>query len=302
MDETNDLLLGLGVPEEKIIKKGVKLHADEGEIFINDYKYYPRHRESLRKSKIGQIIDEWFINNKNKSLNLAEKFCSSKKHFEKISFDSSSDTAPNWHNNFVSIFDAVSLYGFLAVRNPRYYVEVGSGNTTMFAAQSICDNNLRTKIISIDPFPRRHINELCHKIFRIPFEDMDLEFFDTLTAEDVLVIDNSHRSFPNSDVTVFFTEVLPRLPAGMLYTMHDILLPYDYSEIWSNRQYRWYNEQYLLCSYILGGAGGDKIVYPAKYLTTQDDIFKTFSSLWGPQEMFDGERFKGSFFWMEKGM
>ena len=187
------------------------------------------------------------------------KFCSFKQQYEKTPFDLSVNGAPRWNNNFIPPFDAISIYGFLALHNPRYYVEVGSGNTTMFAAQSIRDNDLRTKIISIDPFPRSEIDKLCHKVYRVPFEDMDLSFFDTFSAEDILLIDNSHRSFPNSDVTVFFTEVLPRLPAGMLYTLHDIFLPMDYPAIWTENEKRWYNEQYLLCAYLLGGAGGDKI-------------------------------------------
>ena len=41
----------------------------------------------------------------------------------------------------------------------------------------------------------------------------------------------------NSDVTVFFTEIA-NLPQGMVYGLHDIFLPWDYPEQWSNRFYR----------------------------------------------------------------
>ena len=170
----------------------------------------------------------------------------------------------------------------------------------MFAAQSIRDNHLRTKIISIDPFPRAEIDQLCHKIYRMPFEDMDLNFFATLTAEDIFVVDNSHRSFPNSDVTVFFTEVLPKLPSGMLYTMHDIFLPVDYPENWSCAERRWYNEQYLLCAYLLGGAAGDKIVCPNAFLGGKNEIFEACRSLWGQGEVLENNWFGGGFFWLRK--
>ena len=37
--------------------------------------------------------------------------------------------------------------------------------------------------------------------------------------------------------------------------MHDILLPFDYPAEWADR---FFNEQYLLASYLLGGAAGDE--------------------------------------------
>jgi hypothetical protein len=168
------------------------------------------------------------------------------------------------------------------------------------AAQAIRDNNLRTKIISIDPQPRAGIDKLCHKIYRTPLENMDLNFFTTLTSEDILLIDNSHRCFPNSDVTVFFTEILPKLPSGLLYTLHDIVLPRDYPEDWTVKEKRWYNEQYLLCTYLLGGAGGDKIKMPTAFLSNKKEIEKVCDTLWGRGELFEGKEWGGCLFWIEK--
>ena len=115
----------------------------------------------------------------------------------------------------------------------------------MFARQAIRDNALRTKIISIDPFPRANIEALCDEIIRLPCEYVPSDFFDSLASDDILFVDNSHRAFPNSDVTVFFTEILPNLPKGLIYGLHDIFLPWDYPDEWRER---FYNEQYLLSS------------------------------------------------------
>jgi hypothetical protein len=269
---------------------------------FRDAAYAPRHRDSLKASRIGEIMDEWYACEKESVLSLAEKFASFKERFEEIPFRTSDKLSPRWGNSFLAPVDAVSVYGFLAERNPRYYVEVGSGNTTLFAARAIRDFGLRTKIISIDPFPRAKIDTLCEKIFRLPFEDMDLDFFSGLTNEDILLIDNSHRAFPNSDVTVFFTEVLPRLPKGILYTMHDIFLPSDYPDTWSRKDKRWYNEQYLLCAYLVGGAGGDRIKFPCSFLGGKKEVFEVFGGLWGAEGIFSGLEFdNGGFFWMEKG-
>jgi hypothetical protein len=240
------------------------------------------------------------LKNQCEIIELVQKFCSFKNYYEKIPLRSSSESSPQWINRWIPPFDAISIYAFLAINNPRYYVEVGSGNTTLFAAQSIRDNNLRTKIISIDPYPRVGIDVLCDTIHRVPFENMDLDFFDILSAEDVLLIDSSHRSFPNSDVTVFFTEVLPKLPPGILYAIHDIFLPWDYPEQWSCQEGRWYNEQYLLCAYLLGGANGDKIVSPNAFLGSKKDAIEACSSLWGNGKFLENIAFGGGFFWLRK--
>jgi len=309
-DEIYNKLLNLNVPIEKIVRmrkeafydsdiESIRIISDDA-IYINEYKYTPKHRLSLRTSKIGNLMKEWYNNNLEEIISLIIKFCSYKQAYEKIPLSLSSNSKPHWKNGWISPLDAISIYGFLALRNPRYYVEVGSGNTTLFAAQSIQDNNLRTKIISIDPYPRADIDKLCYKIYRVPLEDMDLNFFDNLSNEDILLIDNSHRSFPNSDVTVFFTEILPRLTPNILYCLHDIFLPNDYSDIWSAEQKRWYNEQYLLCAYLLGGADGDKIKCPVNFLSEQKDVLEICDTLWKKGELFESEQLEGGFFWLER--
>jgi hypothetical protein len=154
-------------------------------------------------------------------------------------------------------------------------------------------HNLRTKIISIDPHPRAEIDQICDEIFRIPFEDMDLSFFNRLTSEDIFIIDNSHRALPNSDVTVFFTEVLPELPAGLLYALHDIALP---NETYSDR---YYTEQYMLAVYMIGGMANDEIYFPTGFLSNHTPLLKELTQDLHVHDLifynFDG------FFWMKKG-
>lgn len=186
--------------------------------------------------------------------------------FEKIQVrsDDPSDLSPRWVNGWFPGVDAISLYSLLAIHNPRRYVEVGSGNSTMFARQAIIDYGLQTSIVSIDPFPRADIDKICDRVIRLPCEDVDQEVFETLSSTDILFVDNSHRAFPNSDVTVFFTEILPNLPSGMIYGLHDIYLPWDYPDEWRDR---YYNEQYLLAAYLLGGGGGDEIILPNTFIS-----------------------------------
>jgi hypothetical protein len=114
----------------------------------------------------------------------------------------------------------------------------------------------------------------------------------------MLFVDNSHRSFPNSDVTVFFAEALPALRPGTLWGMHDIFLPWDYPEHWRDR---FYNEQYLLLAYLLGGADGDEIVLPVHWAASQPSLHDILAPLWAHEDLFRNAGTNGGCFWMRRG-
>ncbi len=213
-----------------------------------------------------------------------------------IPYETTSDTQAHqaaWNNSWTPPVDGMAIYGMLARHNPARFVEVGSGTSTMFARQAIRDHGLRTRIVSIDPYPRADIDVICDEVIRSRFEKVPADFFAALTAEDLLYIDNSHYSFPGSDVTVFFTELLDVLPSGMIYGLHDIFIPYDYPPSWVGRCY---NEQYLLAAYLLGGARGDQVVFPAHYVSMQPHLVSGFEPIW-PRER--GPLHGGSF-WMRR--
>jgi hypothetical protein len=157
----------------------------------------------------------------------------------------------NWKNSFIPALDGMSLM-WAAARSKSKFIEIGSGNSTIFIRRSLEHHGLKTRLISVDPYPRVEINELCDEVIREPLEKMDLEIFAQLDPGDVIFVDNSHRSFMNSDVTVVMLDILPRLKPGVLVGFHDIFLPFDYLKTWSNRAY---NEQYLLGCYLLANPG-----------------------------------------------
>ena len=86
--------------------------------------------------------------------------------------------------------------------------------------------------------------------------------FESLEAGDVVFVDNSHGSFMNSDVTVVMLDILPRLKQGVLVEFHDIFLPFDYFETWSNRAITssicWRIPRTLTCSSATIGHGPDE--------------------------------------------
>ncbi|HNF38076.1 MAG TPA: class I SAM-dependent methyltransferase, partial [Chitinophagaceae bacterium] len=160
----------------------------------------------------------------------------------------------------------VALYAMLAKFRPARYVEVGSGNSTKVAAKAKKEQGLPTEIISIDPYPRAEIDHLADRIVRQPFEDTDFTFLFDLQPGDILFIDNSHRILPNSDAMVFFLEVLPRLPKGVVVHIHDIYLPYDYPQFMCDR---FYSEQYGLAMFLLADPVRYKTILPNYFISEE---------------------------------
>ena len=192
--------------------------------------------------------------------------------------DAGAPGTPHWNNSYFSALDAIALYGILGSRKPLRYFEVGSGNSTKFARRAAQDLNLNIQITSLDPYPRAEIDALCDRVIRKPLEDADPTLFNELEAGDVLFIDNSHRVFQNSDVAVFFLDILPRLKAGVIVHIHDIFLPYDYPSSWSRRHY---SEQYLLAAYFLADYRKIEVLLPnayvSKHVPLRDVIQKTWA-------------------------
>jgi hypothetical protein len=204
---------------------------------------------------------------------------------------------PYWSNGWIPPLDAVSLCGLLRQYEPERYIEIGSGNSTKFARKVIGEMGLRTKILSIDPAPRAEIDALCDEKIRFALEDLPNEFFTTIGPNDMFFFDGSHRSFPNSDVTVFFTELLPCLPAGAIYGLHDIFLPHDYPATWN---VRFYNEQYLLLAYLFGGGGKDEVLFASSYVCANRNRFRELDALWSTPALAPLSC-GGGCFWARKG-
>jgi predicted O-methyltransferase YrrM len=199
---------------------------------------------------------------------------------------------PSWMNAYLPGLDGAAIYAFLRSRRPATYLEIGSGNSTKFAARARDDGRLDTKIVSVDPSPRAEVDALCDEVIRSPFELADLSVLDRLRPGDVVFFDGSHRVFMNSDVAAFFLDVLPRLPPGVLIGIHDIYLPDDYEPAVAER---YYSEQYMLAAYLLGGGEHVTPVLPAMYLSRATQFDADLDKLWAAPEFIGVERHGGAF-------
>ncbi len=263
---------------------------------FNDYAYHPKRR-NWDDTPVGRRLMALLKADQAKYIRFVEQVCAFDSYFRAIPVlcGAKPSPAPFWENWWLPGLDACLLYSLIALRKPRTYLEVGSGNSTRFVRQAIADFGLDTKIVSVDPRPTSSIDEICDEVIRERCEDAPLSRFQALEAGDILFIDNSHRSFQNSDVTVCFTEIIPGLAPGVIYGVHDIFLPWDYPAEWENR---FYNEQYLLAMYLLGGADGDEVLLPGHYIFQDAD----FTAL--RNRLFIGSRhidWLTSSFWLIRG-
>ncbi len=218
-------------------------------------------------------------------------FLGQRRAFLKISHDKEADSEfePYLRNDFLPIFDAFVQYSLLKLNDPKQYIEIGSGESTKFARRAIKDFGLKTKITSIDPSPRLHIDRICDAVIRKPVEDIDLKIFQSLEEGDILFVDSSHRVFQNSDVTVCFLDIIPYLESGVFVHFHDILLPWDYSKEYGGKRY--YSEQYMLAVLILAEGDRFEIVMP-NYFVLQESQFTNIL------EEFHIGKPSGSSFWI----
>ncbi len=275
-----------------------KLYEDgRSEISIKDYKYKPRVRQ-YESTRGGRQIISLLESNIGEYHAALHDIAAFRDDFSciKVTGDWTSEE-PLWANDWLPGLDSMYLYTLIRKKQPRIYFEVGSGNSTKFVRKAIKDGHLSTKIVSVDPSPRAEVDNICDIVIRKPFEDIDESvYLDMLTAGDVVFIDNSHRSFQSSDVTVFFTEMLPALPAGIIYGIHDIFIPFDYPQLFLPRCY---NEQYLLLAYLLGGHGGDEVIFPGMYVSEGAAFSRSISEIFDSSPFQDIQRAAGAF-WMRR--
>ena len=194
------------------------------------------------------------------------------KILEGVSLEGDPNSAtPYWNNPSFGYLDAAVLITMVAANKPTRYFEIGSGNSTKFARYTINSARLSTHIISLDPHPHVQIDQICDTVIRGRLEDCDLSLFDQLQAGDILFFDGSHRAFTNSDVTVFFLEIIPRLKSGVIIHIHDIFLPSDYPLDWEKRMY---SEQYMLAAMLLCPTQPFKVLVPNFFISEDAELRK----------------------------
>lgn len=148
---------------------------------------------------------------------------------------------------------------------PASVVEVGAGFSTLVAANAARLNG-NTSVTAIEPYPNEFLAAASDvHIVQESVQNVKINFFTGLRANDILFIDSSHVVKTGSDVCFLVLEVLPRLGAGVAVHFHDIFLPYDYPQHWLQERRLFWNEQYLVQAYLIHNQRA-RILFANRYM------------------------------------
>jgi predicted O-methyltransferase YrrM len=151
--------------------------------------------------------------------------------------------------------DAEYLYNVVRHFKPKRIVEIGSGFSTLISLSAIRANQAESpkyscELTCIEPYEMPWLERTSANILRKRVENIEIEFFQRLEANDILFIDSSHVIKPQGDVLFEYHEILPSLKPGVLVHVHDIFTPKDYPDSWLKGEMRLWNEQYLLEAFL----------------------------------------------------
>jgi predicted O-methyltransferase YrrM len=152
--------------------------------------------------------------------------------------------------------DAEMLFGLIRLLKPRRMYEIGSGFSTLLAADALRRNRADgypCRLVAIEPDPPAELEAKLRgdvDLWRVPVQQVSLDEFELLRENDILFIDSSHVCKIGSDVQFEFLEVLPRIRPGVVVHVHDIFMPVEYPKQWVLDWHRFWNEQYLLQAFL----------------------------------------------------
>ncbi|MHB1349603.1 MAG: class I SAM-dependent methyltransferase [Desulfobulbaceae bacterium] len=180
--------------------------------------------------------------------------------------------APGFYLDNINFKSGDAEYWYQIIRSikPRRIFEVGSGNSTLMALRAINANQMedpsyRCKHVCIEPYEMAWLEDIGVLVVRKKVEDLDVDFFSELEANDILFIDSSHVIRPQGDVLFEYLELLPTLKKGVIVHVHDIFSPKNYLEQWLKNEVLFWNEQYLLEAFLTHNASW-KIIGALNYL------------------------------------
>jgi hypothetical protein len=151
--------------------------------------------------------------------------------------------------------DGIILYCFIRQMRPKRIIEVGSGYSScvILDTNELFFGNISCTLIDPNPsillslIPSSDKNRV--RMIKSNVQDVGLDLFMDLAADDILLIDSSHVAKINSDVNYIFFDILPRIRNGVYVHFHDIRYPFEYWKEWIYAGRAW-NEAYVLRAFL----------------------------------------------------
>lgn len=182
-------------------------------------------------------------------------------------------------NDWFSLADAFTLSGIVRKEQPRRIIEIGSGYSSAVILDTLDHTHASAALTFIEPNPERldalvsTNGRLVPEIRVQPVQQVPLDIFDQLEANDVLFVDSSHVVKIGSDLSFIFLRVLPRLKPGVLIHFHDIFYPHSYPEGWL-REGRAWNESLFLRALLVAGSHFEVVAFNSFAGYTFPELFR----------------------------
>jgi predicted O-methyltransferase YrrM len=268
---------------------------------VHYYQSIPDSRElssdlwSSRSSMSGIDINEQF------QIELLREFHSAfSGEYDRFPASSSDPLQFHFSQTMFQAVDAEILYCMIRHFRPRRMIEVGSGMSTLLAADAIRKNQAEGYpccLTAIEPYPRSFLREGVPgltELLEAKVESVPLERFCALEANDIVFIDSSHVVKIGSDVVYEFLELLPRLKAGVMVHFHDIFLPAEYPKSWVLEDRRFWNEQYLLQAFLAFNSAFEVMMAGSFLHLSHSEKLKAAFASYDPANVWPGS------FWMRR--
>ncbi len=161
-----------------------------------------------------------------------------------------------YQNPAYTFSDAIILHCMMRHFKPRRVIEIGSG----YSSCALLDTNERfleshTSFSFIEPYPEL-VKSLIFpddlktvKIVEARLQDVEIDFFNDLEADDFLFVDSTHVCKTGSDVNHLLFNILPSLNSGVHIHIHDVFYPFEYPKEWILEGRSW-NEIYALRAFL----------------------------------------------------
>ena len=182
--------------------------------------------------------------------------------------------------------EAQALHGFVRHVKPKRIVEVGSGVSTKCSLAALKKNASEGspgKITCIEPYPYPWLKESNEiELISQRVQEVPMDLFTSLEANDLLFLDSSHTVKTGSDVNFEILEILPRLKKGVYVHLHDIYLPYDYQRDMLQTLYFW-SETSLLRAFLIGNSHAKIVMSLSMLHYDRQDALKEVFPEYDPQ-------------------
>ncbi len=247
----------------KIIRVTFRFWERLGIHITADHFYEPVPNTRKLSEKLWQKHSELIGVNTNESLQLhllSDFKDSYKKEYDLLPKEKTNIESKYYiKNGLYESVDGEILYCMIRHFRPQQIIEIGSGNSTCLAAETILANEklipgYKCSLTAIEPYPNETIQKGFDGLTQVvpePVQNIPYSAFEQLGENDFLLIDSSHVLKTGSDVQYEYLEILPRLRKGVIISFHDIFLPAEYRKNWILKHHKFWNEQYLLQAFLI---------------------------------------------------